>query len=66
MKFGAVILTGDFNKGAERELASSAPTDQRRISPLEAAFNCASVPWPASGVAPLWGPRRRAPRKRLA
>ena len=37
MELGAVILTGDFNKGAECELASS---DQCRISPLEAAFSC--------------------------
>ena len=44
MKLGVVILTGDFDKGAERELASSAPTDQRRISPLDAAFSHANVP----------------------
>ena len=55
MKLGAVILTGDFTKGAERELASSAPTDQCRISPLEAAFSCANVSWPTAGVTPLWG-----------
>ena len=53
MKLGAAILTGDFNKGAERELASSAPTDQRRISPLEAALSRANVLWPTSGVTPL-------------
>ena len=41
MELFAVILTGDFKKGAERELASSATTDQRRISPLEFAFSCA-------------------------
>ena len=41
MELGAVILTGDFSKGAERELASSVTTtDQCRISPLEAAFSC--------------------------
>ena len=56
MKLGAVILAGDFNKVTERELASSGPTDQRRTSPLEAAFSHASVPWPTSGVTPLWGP----------
>ena len=36
MILGAVILNGDFNKVAEREPASSAPTDQRRISPSSA------------------------------
>ena len=61
MKLGAVILTGDFNKGAERELASSAPTDQRRISPLEAAFSRANVPWPTSGVTPLCGAPAESP-----
>ena len=35
---------------------SSAPTDQRRISPLVAAFSHANVPWPTSGVTPLWDP----------
>ena len=66
MKLGAVIITRDLNKGAERELASSATTDQRRISPLEAAFSHAKVPWPTFGVTPLWGPRRRAPRLQVA
>ena len=56
MKLGAVILTRDFNKGAEREAASSGLSDQRRISPLEAAFSHANIPWPTSGVTPLWGP----------
>ena len=55
MKLGAVI-TSDFNKGAEREAVTSGLTDQRRISPLEAAFNCANAPWPTSGVTPLWSP----------
>ena len=55
MNLGAVILTGDFHKGAERVLASSAPTAWRRISPLESAFNCVTTPWPTSGVTPLWG-----------
>ena len=45
-KLGDVALTGDFNKGAVRELLSGGSDDQRRISPLEAAF----------GVTPLWGP----------
>ena len=53
MKLGAFILTGDFDKGAEREAAANGSMDQRRISPLEASFNCANVPWPTSGV---WGP----------
>ena len=56
IKLGAVIFTSDFNKGAERELASSAPVDQRRISPLKAAFSHANVPWRTSGVTPLWVP----------
>ena len=30
--------------------------DQRRISPLEAAFSYANVPWATSGVTPLWSP----------
>ena len=51
----AVILTSDFKKGAERELASSATTDQRRISPLEDAFSCANVVWPTSGATALLG-----------
>ena len=51
-----VVLTGDFNKGAEREALSGDSGDQRRISPLDAAFGYACVPWPASGVTPLWGP----------
>ena len=29
---------------------------QRRISPLEAAFNCANIPWLTFGVTPPWGP----------
>ena len=56
MKLGAVILMGDFNKGAEREAAPNGPSDQRRISPLEAAFSHANIPWPTSDVTPLWGP----------
>ena len=58
LKFGAAVLTGDFNKGAEREALSLScgSEDQRRISPLEAAFSFASVPWPTSCVTPLWGP----------
>ena len=27
-----------------------------RISPLQAAFSYACVPWPTLGVPPLWGP----------
>ena len=55
MELGAVILTSDFKKGAERELASSATTDQRRISPLVAAFSCGTVQWPTSGATALLG-----------
>ena len=54
VKLGAVILTGDLFKGAERESATNGQMDQRRISPVEAAFNCGNVPWPTSGVTPLW------------
>ena len=43
-----MVLTGDFNKGAERELPPGASDSQRRISPPEAAFS--------SAVTPLWGP----------
>ena len=39
-----------------RELPPGGTDDQRRISPLEAAFGFATVPWPTSGVTPLWGP----------
>ena len=55
MKLGAVILSGDFNKGAQRELASSAPTSvgSLRSRPPSATLY---VPWPTSGVTPLWGP----------
>ena len=56
LKLGAVIFTGDFNKGAEREAAANGSMDQRRISPPEAAFSDAKLLWPTSGVAPLWGP----------
>ena len=52
---GAVVPTGDFNKGAERDALSGDPGD-RRISLLEAALIYAFVPWPTSGVTPLWGP----------
>ena len=55
MQLGAVILTGDFKKGAERELASSATTDQRLISPLEFAFIGGTVQWPTSGATALLG-----------
>ena len=33
LKFGVVVLTGDFSKGAERALLSGGADDQRRISP---------------------------------
>ena len=45
-----VVLTGDFNK------ATSGESGERRISPLEAAFSHASIPWSTFGVTPLWGP----------
>ena len=41
LKFGAVVLTGDFNNGAECELSPRGSESQRRISPLEAAFSSA-------------------------
>ena len=53
IKLGAVLLAGDFNKAVERETPSS---DERRTSPLEAAFRDANVPWPTLDVTPLWGP----------
>ena len=55
-KLGVVLLTGDFNEGAERELSSGGTEDQRRISPLEAASDHAAMSWPTSVVTPLWGP----------
>ena len=55
LKLGAVVFTEDFNTGAERELPRRGADDQRRISPREAAFIFANVPWPTSGVTPLWG-----------
>ena len=60
LKLGAVVLTRDFIKGAERELLSRGADDQRRISPLDAAFSFAAVPWATSGVTPLWRPAARA------
>ena len=53
LKLGAVVLTGDCNKGAEREDLSGDSGD-RRISSLEAVFSYACVPWSTSGVTPLW------------
>ena len=38
LKLGAVVLTGDSNKGAERERPPGGSESQRRISPLEATF----------------------------
>ena len=56
LELGAVVLTGDFNKGAERELPPGGSECERRVSPLEAAFSSVCVPWPTLGVTPLWGP----------
>ena len=56
LKLGAVVLTVDFNKGAERGLPPGGSESQRRISPLEAAFSSARDPWPTLGVTPLWSP----------
>ena len=53
LKLGAVVLTGDLNKGAERELQLGGFDSQRHISPLEAALNSSYDPWPTSGVSPL-------------
>ena len=52
---GAVILTGDFSKGAECE-ASSGDCGDRRISPLEAAISCYCVLWRTSDVYFTMGP----------
>ena len=43
LKLGAVLLPGCSD-------------DERRISPLEAAFSFASVLWPSLGITPFWGP----------
>ena len=56
-RLGVVVLTGDFNKGAERELPPGVIDDQRRISPLDAASSFAAVPWSTTGVALLCGAR---------
>ena len=66
MQHSAVILTGDFTKGAERELASSAP--HRPTSDLSARGRLQLRQRP---VAYFWcyaivGPRRRAPRLHVA
>ena len=45
MKLGAVILTSDVNMDAEGEVLPSGSRDQRRITPLEAAFSHACIPW---------------------
>ena len=33
----------------------SGDLNERQISPLEAAFSHTNIPWPTSGVIPLWG-----------
>ena len=48
------MLAVDFNKGSECEIPSGAIEDQRGISPLEAAFSCAAIPWPTCGVTSSW------------
>ena len=48
---GAVLLTGDFNKGAQRG-------KNKQIAPLVAALSRASVPWPSHGYRLHVGARR--------
>ena len=55
MKLGGVILTSDLNRSTESEAAPSGPSDQRHISPLQAAFSYTNISWPTSRFAPLWG-----------
>ena len=55
LKLGAVVLTGDFNNGAECELSPRCYETQRRISPLEAAFSFCVRPLAYLGVPPQWG-----------
>ena len=43
LKLGAILLTGDFNKGDERELPLSDTEDQRRISLLKTTFDHAAT-----------------------
>ena len=38
LKLGAVVLTGDFNKGAECELSPGGTDDRRRTSPAQGSF----------------------------
>ena len=45
LTLGAVVLTGDFNKGAERELPPGVTDEQRRITLLETAYSFANFPW---------------------
>ena len=54
-RFQNKVSTDNFqvNKGSNFPAGSDSP---RRMSPLEAAFNTARVPWPTLGVTPLWGP----------
>ena len=46
---GAVLLTGDFNKGAQRG-------ENKQIAPPVAAFSRTSVSWPSHGYRLLWVP----------
>ena len=49
-KLSAAIVTCDFDKIGDRKLPAGASDCQRRISPLQAAFNHANIPWPTSGA----------------
>ena len=55
LKLGAVVLTSNFHKGAERELPPGGSESQRRISPLESRQSSAPL---ASPGRPSVGSRR--------
>ena len=55
MKLGAVILA-DVSTWPLNVKTPSGDLDERQNSPLEAAFSHTNIPWPTSGVIPLWVP----------
>ena len=54
MKLGAVILA-DVSAWPLNVKTPSGDLNERQISPLEAASSHTNIPWPTSGVIPLWG-----------
>ena len=56
-KRGGVVLTGDFNKGAKRELPLVAPTVSVEFLHSRQPSGRRAFPGPLWWVTPLWGPR---------